>query len=203
MGQINPAFRWKRALERYNPEESLRISSQTGMVMRLSVSPGMEFDKSYFYGVITMNIKYRKYKNEDNEVVFGMIKALYRKDPGGKPISDENIELTIRELPSHPDKGSIIMFDNDGEIVGYSILVNYWSNEYGGNILLLDELYISPDFRGKGIGTAFVKDLIKNRFNNSVAIKLEVTPANVKAGKLYERIGFRLTRNSHMMYEFD
>ncbi len=150
-----------------------------------------------------MNIEYRKYQTKDKETITGFIKALYRKDPGGKPISGEYIDRTLRELPLHPERGSILVFDKEGVIMGYSILVNYWSNEYGGNILLLDELYISPDFRGTGIGTAYIQYLIESRFNNSVAIKLEVTPTNVKAGKLYERIGFKVTRNSHMMFKFD
>lgn len=148
-----------------------------------------------------MNIDYRKFEDKDGEIVLSMMMDLYSEDSGGKEISGKNLEKTINELAAHPEKGSIVVVESDGVVAGYAILINFWSNEYGGNILWLDELYVGSDFRNKRIGTAFIEHLIENRPNDSVAIRLEVFPSNEKARALYKRIGFQECRNNHLIFE--
>jgi len=149
-----------------------------------------------------MNIKYRKFKKNDLDTVKELIKSLYSEDPGYKQINDKKILKTFNELLNHPDKGEIKIIQNDNEIIGYCILINYWSNEYGGNIINIDELYIKVDYRNNGIGSNFIKYLINNHFNNAAAFQLEVLPDNNKAKKLYEGIGFKPCRNNHLIYEY-
>ncbi len=38
------------------------------------------------------------------------------------------------------------MFHEGVQLVGYAILIPYWSNEFGGNLLFIDELFVSPAF---------------------------------------------------------
>jgi ribosomal protein S18 acetylase RimI-like enzyme len=143
-----------------------------------------------------MEVQYRKFQTSDSNIVTGLIQSLYREDPSDKPMSPNKIQDTFDALTNHPDRGTIILFDLNGEVIGYSILINFWSNEFGGNILTIDELYIKKAFRSQGIGTRFIQYLAETRFGNSVVIQLEVTPDNVKARKLYESLGFRLHKNS-------
>lgn len=93
---------------------------------------------------------------------------MYREDPEGKPVFDEKINRTFNKLTKHPDKGTIMITETDSKIIGYSILINFWSNEHGGNILDIDELYIKSNYRGKEIGSKLIQYLINNKFNNSV-----------------------------------
>ena len=150
-----------------------------------------------------MNITYRQFKTSDKETVTELIQALAIEDPEGKPYTLEKIHRTFDELTNHQDKGTILVILDNEEIIGYSILINFWSNEYGGNILDIDELYIKPSHRGKGIGTKFIKYLIDNKFSNSVAVQLETMPSNDRALQLYERIGFKLSQSSHLIYDFE
>lgn len=150
-----------------------------------------------------MNITYRQFKTSDKKTVVELIKSLCREDPEGKPVFNEKINKTFNELTKHPDKGTIMIVEVDSKIIGYSILINFWSNEYGGNILDIDELYIKSDYRGKGIGSKFIQYLIDNKFNNSVAVRLETMPSNNKARQLYERIGFKLSQSNHFIYDFE
>lgn len=109
-----------------------------------------------------MNITYRQFKTSDKKAVVELIKSLYREDPEGKLIFDEKINRTFNELTKHPDNGTIMIIEADSKIIGYSILINFWSNEHGGNILDIDELYIKSNYRGKGIGSKFIQYLIVN-----------------------------------------
>ncbi len=150
-----------------------------------------------------MNITYRQFKASHKKAVVELIKSLYREDPEGKPVFDEKINRTFNQLTNYPNKGTIMIIEADSEIIGYSILINFWSNEYGGNILDIDELYIKSNYRGKGIGSKFIQYLIDNKFNNSVAVRLETMPSNNKARQLCEGIGFKLSQSNHFIYDFE
>ena len=142
-----------------------------------------------------MDIKYRKFKTSDRKIVAELIQNLYREDPDGKPMSPQKIQNTFDSLKDDSDRGTIIVFEHESAIIGYAILINFWSNEFGGNILNIDELYIKKKFRSQGIGTKFIKYLAENKFGDSVALQLEVTSGNAKARKLYESLGFKLHEN--------
>ncbi len=128
---------------------------------------------------------------KDQAEVRAMIHELNLEDPEGLPASDEKIQRTFEHLEKHPDQASIRVITVEGEIVGYSILINFWSNEYGGIILDIDELFIKKEFRGKGLATAFIEDLKSTGFNGCVALSLGTYPGNEKARALYTRLGFK------------
>ncbi len=129
-------------------------------------------------------------RETDQEVVSGMIAAFYGEAGGGESMNAGMIERTFRQLAAHPDYGSVMVFEADGQLVGYALLVNFWSNEYGGLILTIDELYVVPPLRNRGIGTAFIRHLAGSNLPDCVALRLEVLPYNRRALRLYEKIGF-------------
>lgn len=150
-----------------------------------------------------MNITYRQFKASDKKIVAELMRSLATEDSEGKSSSPEKIDRTFNELSNHPDKGTILVLLDKDEIIGYSILINFWSNEYGGNILDIDELYIKSTHRGTGIGTKFIQYLIDNKFSNSVAVQLQTMLSNKRARQLYERIGFKLSQSNYFIYDFD
>lgn len=139
-----------------------------------------------------MEIKYRQFKTSDWKVVTELMQNLSKEDFTGSVISVENIQKTLDTLTKHPERGTILLLENKKEAIGYAILINFWSNEFGGNILNIDELYIKKEFRSQGIGTNFIKYLAENKFGNSVFLQLEITPGNKRAKKLYKSLGFKL-----------
>lgn len=148
-----------------------------------------------------MNIRYRPFNASDSEEVALFIQDLYREDPGNRPVSPQKIQKTFDSLTEHPDRGSIVVIERGGERAGYAILVNFWSNEFGGNIVDIDELYVKKEFRSQGIATGFIRYLAENRPGDSVALRLEVTPANNRARQLYEKLGFKRIRNDTLHME--
>lgn len=80
-----------------------------------------------------------------------------------------------------------IMLESEGVPAGYALLQRTYSREAGGICLWIDEVYLRPAFRGKGLGHelfAYAETLGASR------LRLEVEPANVRAKKLYEALGF-------------
>jgi ribosomal protein S18 acetylase RimI-like enzyme len=128
-----------------------------------------------------------------------MVFALYREDEYGQPITSEKIRMTVDELSRNPQRGKIVIFTLEGAIVGYAILIYYWSNEYGGELVTVDELYVKVPWRNRGIGTRFIDSLASNCPRGTVGVQLEVTPFNRRALAYYEKIGFRRSGNTFLM----
>jgi GNAT superfamily N-acetyltransferase len=137
------------------------------------------------------NLHYRKMGEADREVVAGMIMAFYEEAGGGEFMNPGMIERTFRQLAAHPDYGWVAVFEAEGQTIGYALLINFWSNEYGGIVLNIDELYVVPGWRGAGVGTDFLNHLAAGHLGDFVALKLEVLPYNRRALRLYEKLGFR------------
>jgi len=147
-----------------------------------------------------MEINFRSFRQTDHLELKKMIHALYVEDPVDEAITDKKISKTIIELRKRPCKGKIIMFEKDSVTIGYSIVIFYWSNEYGGDILHIDELYVKPEHRELGAATSFFNHMARTYRNKIVAIQLEVSPSNSRAMNYYQKLGFKKTRNMHLTH---
>ncbi|WP_420387406.1 GNAT family N-acetyltransferase [Roseivirga sp.] len=145
-----------------------------------------------------MKTNFRLIQPADQKEVAQLMHRLYIEDPSDKPMTDEKIQRTLETLGNEPGRGNIMVIESENIIVGYAILINFWSNEFGGNLLNIDELYIKEEFRSRGIGSAFIRHLANSKFGNSVAIQLEVTPDNHRARRLYESLGFSQHKNMQL-----
>lgn len=144
-----------------------------------------------------MDISFRIAASPDLPALIGMVGELYAEDPSPQNPGVENTRRTFQEFEKHPEKGRIVIFESAGDTVGYSILVHFWSNEYGGNKVFIDEIFVLPPYRGQGIAAAFF-DYLENAYPlPAVALELEVTPDNAAARRLYERLGFRPAKNAY------
>ena len=75
--------------------------------------------------------------------------------------------------------------------IGYVVVTFGWSLEFGGMDGFVDEIYIRPGVRGRGLGTELLSSVPKTLAKNGMkAIHLEVAQGNKKARALYERMGF-------------
>lgn len=129
----------------------------------------------------------------DDDDVVAMCLALFAEDPG-EAMSEDKIRRTLAAFRAEPARGRAVVLERDDALVGYALLSSFWSNEYGGETCTIDELYVTPAHRGRGLGTTLFAAIEEDRAlwpQRPALLALEVTPDNARARALYERLGFR------------
>ena len=146
-----------------------------------------------------MDIQFRACTEADLPMLQNHVLSLYREDSLEIEIIPKNIQKTLQEFTLRPEKGRIIVFEVDNTVVGYSILVFFWSNEFGGDFIEVDELFVQSDYRNHGIGKAFFQLLEETWHSKVVALALQTTPVNERAIAFYKRMGFSVSKNLHFI----
>jgi GNAT superfamily N-acetyltransferase len=127
----------------------------------------------------------------DDDSIVDMCLQLYDEDPGVLPVPPENIRATLQALRREPHRGRAVVLEVEGQLSGYALLIAFWSNELGGDICEVDELFVVPERRSQGHGKSLFEAISRGYlWPTPVAIVLGVTPDNVRARRLYERLGF-------------
>lgn len=137
----------------------------------------------------------------DHDAVARLVLALYAEDPAPTPVTLEMAHATLRRFVAEPLRGRAVVLEESAAKVGYALLCSFWSNELGGEVCIVDELYVAPAARGRGAARALINGLTRRElpwFRDAVAVELEVTPSNERARALYERLGFAAYKNALM-----
>ena len=120
-----------------------------------------------------------------------MTKAFYNSPAVLASIPEENILATFEEMMrSRKYVQGFFLLSEKGETAGYALVVKSFSQEAGGMVLWVDELYILPEFRSLGLGGQFLSFIQDNLALDVKRIRLEVEEDNARAMSLYQRLGF-------------
>ncbi len=133
---------------------------------------------------------WREAQPEDDDVVATLCLMLNHEDPGPAVVTDQQVRRTLEELRSNPIRGKALVLDISGRLVGYALLISFWSNELGGEVCTVDEIFVAPEERGHGHATALLQSLDDAWNRPLVATSLEISPTNERAAALYRRLGF-------------
>lgn len=160
------------------------------------------------------NVTMRDTRNSDTSIwrparrsdwprISEMCIALNDEDPGESySLGSSSITRTLAELSANPLRGKAVVLAQGADVVGYALLISFWSNEFGGEICALDELFIMPDYRSQGHASQLITMLSGDPGElwprRAPALVLETRRANAGSRKLYERHGFRISPTNHM-----
>ena len=144
---------------------------------------------------------WRPATSNEYEQIVEMSRALYAEDPAPMPVPERHTRQTLATLHAEPARGVAVVLEIGGAIAGYALLISFWSNELGGEVIVLDELYVRAPYRGRGHGRALLVELTSGGKlwpRLAVAVELEVTPGNPRAESLYTTAGFRPVKNKRL-----
>ena len=69
-------------------------------------------------------------------------------------------ERGLQSILEHPNRGRIFVVRTDYEIMGMVNVLFTISTAMGGLVILLEDVFIHPDFRGQGYGTQLINYVI-------------------------------------------
>jgi ribosomal protein S18 acetylase RimI-like enzyme len=142
---------------------------------------------------------------DDYRALVEMQREFYRED---RIVHGPANARALRRLLRSPELGLVWMIEHGGEKgaraganpVGYLVLTLGYSLEQGGRDSFVDELYVRPEQRGRGLGSrAIATAQAAARRLGVRAVHLEVDVDNDRARRLYERVGFTLRRRYQLM----
>lgn len=119
-----------------------------------------------------------------------------------QPSDIEGARSFLKERFTHNESTIYIAHteSNTQEVVGFTQVYPLFSSVSMERMLLLNDLYIHPDHRGKGIGTLLinrVKELCTATGQKGIALQTGTTNP---AQKLYERLGFTKDPDLHYFW---
>ncbi len=141
----------------------------------------------------------RKAVSQDIPVILSFIHELaeYEREP--KAVHPTEADLRRDGFSSSP-KFRVIISEWNGEPVGMAFFFHHYSTWQGRAGIYLEDLFVRPQFRGKGIGKALMVHLARIALDESLyGIRWEVLDWNALAIEAYQRQGARFREHWRVM----
>lgn len=136
-----------------------------------------------------MSVFFRRAVPAHLDTLIDFMRTYYAFD--GIPFDAVKQRSGLSGLMANPQHGYVWLIELDGAVVGYMAVCFGYSLEFGGRDAFVDEIYLLPEARGKGIGTQAMAVMIETcRTNGIQAVHLEVSAENEAAVAYYEKSGF-------------
>jgi len=139
-------------------------------------------------------LKIRPATREDAAIILDLIRALaiYEREPDAVTATESDI---VRDGFGASPKFRCVIAEWDGQAAGFAFWFYNYSTWQGRPGLYLEDLFVKPEFRGKGIGKALLLHLAKVAANeNCGRFEWSVLDWNTPAIEFYESLGAKLHR---------
>ena len=136
-------------------------------------------------------------KTGNLEIIIPFVREFY--EHFGYPYAERQKRKVLKMLIAKKSLGRALLIKHKGKPIGYALLTFSFSLEFNGPIAFIDELFVNPSGRQKGVGSEVLKqiEILSSRIGIK-AIRLESEATNKRARTLYARSGYRDYRR-HLM----
>ena len=136
-------------------------------------------------------------KPEDIDRLLPLVGAFHEEE--GLQSTDEQRTNALAPLLDGSPRGAVYMIGPSRGPIGYIVVTFGWSIEFGGLDGFIDEIYIRPGVRGRGVGSEVIASLVAMlKSVDMKALHLEVDPEKDRAQRFYKRCHFR-KREGYML----
>lgn len=146
-------------------------------------------------------LTFREITPQDRELVLPMVEAFYQSDAVDHPVNPAILERAFQDAadPAEPLlRGLLIQWEDTP--AGYLYITQCYSAEVGGRCIFIEEIYLEPEFRRRGLG-AQIMAWLEEEYPAARRFRLEVTQANQGAVRLYQKAGYEYLRYEQMVLD--
>jgi ribosomal protein S18 acetylase RimI-like enzyme len=109
-------------------------------------------------------------------------------------LNEQGAERAFETLLDDSRLGQVWMIEDDGHAAGFVVLTVGFSMEYGGLRGFVDDFYVAPQYRRRGLGHTALEEVKRACRRRGVrALLVETGPENDAALSAYRSVGFEDT----------
>ncbi len=128
-------------------------------------------------------------KPDDAERLLPMIEAFHAEE--NLPTSAEHRSNALQPLLEGTALGEVYLIGPKVAPIGYIVITHGYSIEFGGPDAFIDEFYLRPGVRGRGVGGEIMQSISEHLTKlGTRALHLEVSEDNTYAQNVYAQRGF-------------
>ena len=142
----------------------------------------------------------RKLKESEKTIVLSMMKVFYASDALLIHPEDAVLEKMLTDALADGPLLTGYGFEVEGVLAGYGMVTRSYSTERGGICVWIEDIYIKPEYRGQGIGAAFLQ-FVEAQNPGAVRLRLEAEPENEMAMHVYQKAGFQVLDYTQLVKE--
>lgn len=140
----------------------------------------------------------RRAIREDILDLVGLMRSFYGE--ANYPLDEGWAAGAFETLLSEPSLGAVWLAFEGSEPAGYVVLTVRFSMEYGGRDAFVDDLFVRPEFRRRGVGRELLGALFAEcATRNILAVHVEVGGDNEGAKSLYRSFGLREREDDRLL----
>jgi GNAT superfamily N-acetyltransferase len=108
----------------------------------------------------------------------------------GAEAKDDGLRELFRTLITEPDQGAVFIARDGETAAGFATLNWKWSSLRAARVGYLEDLFVDPAARGKGIADALIEACARRcRELGMPALLWQTAPDNLRAQQVYNRTG--------------
>jgi ribosomal protein S18 acetylase RimI-like enzyme len=132
---------------------------------------------------------FRQATTADHKLVLTLLCDFYAEDG---LTYDATTDAALLALLADPSLGRVVLVIDEGDTpVGYLVVAFGYSLEFRGKDAFVDELYVAPTHRDRGLGREALREAESLCREAGIrALHLEVRPDNARARRLYGSSGY-------------
>ena len=145
----------------------------------------------------------RRIEKADKEIYMEFAKDFYSSDAVDHTVPESHFEAAFNEFFRSSDYLEGYILEYEYKPVGYGIISKTFSPEAGGVVIWIEELYLLDEYRSKGLGRDFFEHLEQKAISEKITRqRLEISPSNERAKKLYMKMGFKELDYKQMVKDY-
>jgi ribosomal protein S18 acetylase RimI-like enzyme len=118
--------------------------------------------------------------------------------------SPDSLAAVLRTLSVQPQHGLILTASHDDSLIGVAYAASILSLEHGGWSGWLEEFYVLPAWRGRGVGSRLLAAVIAAAKERGwPALDLEVDSSHTRVVSLYTRNNFQSLSRTRFVRRLD